>query len=91
MMSGNDRKIKRVPVKETTWKNLHQLKEAGQSYDELLARMIKREHDWRDWKMIAEIERTGEYVAFDPEELLRDDISYPPVREENPGDNENSG
>jgi len=72
-MSGIDRKIKRIPVKETTWRNLHELKEAGQSYDDLLTRMIQREQDWRDWKMIAEIDRTGEYVAFDPDEILKED------------------
>ena len=67
-MSGIDSKIKRIPVKETTWRNLHELKEAGQSYDDLLTRMIQR-----DWKMIAEIDRTGEYVAFDPDEILKED------------------
>ncbi len=72
-MSGIDSKIKRIPVKETTWRNLHELKEAGQSYDDLLTRMIQREQDWRDWKMIAEIDRTGEYVAFDPDEILKED------------------
>ena len=72
-MSGIDSKIKRIPVKETTWRNLHELKEAGQSYDDLLTRMIQHEQDWRDWKMIAEIDRTGEYVAFDPDEILKED------------------
>jgi len=35
--------------------------------------MIKREHDYRDWKMISEIEKKGEFVAFDPEEILNRD------------------
>ena len=65
--------IKRIPVKEPTWKDLHDLKEAGESYDELLSRMIRRERDYRDWKMVVEIEETGEFVAFDPDEILRDD------------------
>lgn len=72
-MSGIDSKIKRIPVKEATWRNLHELKEAGQSYDDLLTKMIQREQDWRDWKMIAEIDRTGEYVAFYPDEILKED------------------
>ena len=72
-MSGPGTTIKRIPVKETTWKNLHKLKEAGQSYDELLAAMIQREQDWRTWKMIAEIDRTGEFVVFDPDEILQED------------------
>ncbi|KAF1073561.1 hypothetical protein [Methanogenium sp. MK-MG] len=48
--------IKRIPVKEPTWRNLHDLKDAGQSYDELLAGMVRRERDYRDWKMINETE-----------------------------------
>lgn len=69
--AGNQ--IKRIPVKEPTWRSLHDLKEAGQSFDELLSGMIRRERDYRDWKMIAEIDSTGEFVAFDPEEIMRDD------------------
>ncbi len=65
--------IKRIPVKEYTWKSLHDLKEAGQSYDDLLSRMIQRERDYRDWQMIVDIDREGEFVAFDPEEIMKDD------------------
>jgi len=65
--------IKRIPVKELTWMGLYDLKEAGQSYDELLAGMIQRERDYRDWRMITEIDRTGEFVAFDPEEIKKGD------------------
>lgn len=69
--SGSNQ-IKRIPVKEPTWRRLHDLKDAGQSYDDLLDGMIQRERDYRDWKMIAEIDRTGEFVAFDPDEILKD-------------------
>lgn len=71
--SDTGSQIKRIPVKEPTWKDLHDLKEAGESYDELLTRMIRRERDYRDWKMVVEIEEAGEFVAFDPDEILRDD------------------
>lgn len=47
-----------------------------------------RERDIRDWKMIAEIERTGEYVAFDPEELLRESADYPTPPEDTHGEYE---
>ena len=77
MIGGYDRKIKHIPVKETTWENLHTLKAPGQSYDELLAGMIKREHDWPDWKIITELDKTGEYVAFDPDEILREETGHP--------------
>jgi len=65
--------IKRIPVKEPTWKDLHDLKDAGQSYDDLLAGMIQHERDYRDWKIITEIDREGEFVAFNPEELMKGD------------------
>lgn len=65
--------IKRIPVKTPTWQDLHDLKEAGQSYDDLLAGMIRRERDYRDWKIITEIDRDGEFVAFNPEELMKGD------------------
>jgi len=53
-------------VKEYTWKSLHDLKEAGQSYDDPLSRMIRRE---RDWRMIVDIDWVGEFVVSDPEEM----------------------
>ena len=65
--------IKRISVKEPTWKSLYDLKEAGQSYDELLTGMIQRERDYRDWKMITDIDRTGEFVPFDLEEIMKGD------------------
>ena len=65
--------IKRIPVKEPTWVSLYDLKEAGQSYDELLAGMIQRERDYREWKMITVIEKSGEFVAFDEEEIMKGD------------------
>lgn len=64
---------KRIPVKEPTWRDLHDLKGAGQSYDDLISEMIRRERDYREWKMVAEIDKSGEYVAFDPDEIMKDD------------------
>lgn len=65
--------IKRIPVKEPTWRDLHNLKEAGQSFDELIAAMIRREQDFREWKMICEIDRKGDFIPFDPDEIMKDD------------------
>jgi len=65
--------IKRIPVKELTWRSLHDLKEAGQSYDDLLSMMIRRERNCRDRQTIVGIDREGEFVAFDPEEIMKDD------------------
>jgi hypothetical protein len=62
--------IKRIPVKEPTWRSLHDLKDAGQSYDDLLSQMVRRERDYREWKMINEIDQTGEFVPFNPEKIM---------------------
>lgn len=67
------KQIKRILVKEPTWRGLHDLKEAGQSYDELLSGMILRERDYRYWKMITGIDQTGEFVAFDPDEIMKEE------------------
>jgi len=56
--------IKRIPVKEPTRRVLHVLKDTGQSYDDLLTVIIRREREYRDWKMITGIDRDGDFVAF---------------------------
>jgi len=35
--------------------------------------MTRRERDYRDWVMITGIERAGDFVAFDPEEIMKGD------------------
>ncbi|WP_048149017.1 hypothetical protein [Methanolacinia paynteri] len=62
--------IKRIPIKEPTWRELHDLKKSGQSYDDLISEMIEREQDYREWKMIAEIEEKGDFIPFNPEDIL---------------------
>ncbi|MDS0282600.1 hypothetical protein [Haloarcula onubensis] len=37
---------KRIPVTEERWKELSELKEAGETYDDLLGELIQ-EHQWR--------------------------------------------
>jgi hypothetical protein len=32
--------------------------------------MVRRERDYRDGKTITEIDRAGEFVAFDPENIM---------------------
>jgi len=57
----------------TTINVLHINKQVCLSYDDLLAGMTRRERDYRDWKMITEIDRDGDFVAFDPEEIMKGD------------------
>lgn len=54
---------KRIPVTEERWKELNELKDAGQTYDELLADLI-REHNRRHLA-----ERAREVREAESEEL----------------------
>lgn len=54
---------KRIPVTEERWKELNELKNAGQTYDELLAELI-REHNRRQLA-----ERAREVREAESEEL----------------------
>ena len=69
----NQNEIKRIPIKVPTWQSLHELKEAGQSYDNLIAGMIKREKDFRDWQMVMEIDQSGEFEPFDADQIINGD------------------
>ncbi|NLV10712.1 hypothetical protein GOC74_12335 [Halomicrobium mukohataei] len=59
-MSGAN---KRIPVTEERWKELNELKQAGETYDELLDELIQ-EHQRRQLA-----ERTREVREADSEEL----------------------
>lgn len=54
---------KRIPVTEERWKELNELKDAGETYDDLLAGLIQ-EHQRRELA-----ERTREVREADSEEL----------------------
>ncbi|ABD40072.1 hypothetical protein Mhun_0301 [Methanospirillum hungatei JF-1] len=71
----NQNEIKRIPIKVQTWQSLHELKKAGQSYDNLIAGMIKREKDFRDWQMVMEIDQSGEFEPFEAEQIMNGDLT----------------
>lgn len=54
---------KRIPVSEERWKELHELKKAGQTYDELLEDLI-REHNRKEL-----MEKMSKAEEMDEEEL----------------------
>ena len=58
---------KRIPVTEERWKELNELKQAGETYDDLLAELIQ-EHQRRRL-----VERTKEVREADSEELTSHD------------------
>lgn len=54
---------KRIPVTEETWRDLHSLKEAGQTFDELVSELIEER---KKAQFVADMEerRDGEFVEL---------------------------
>lgn len=61
-----------IPVSKSTFCDLYTLKDPEQTIDDLISVMIQREWDLRDWKRISEIDRVGEFIPFNPEEMMQD-------------------
>ena len=56
---------KRIPVSEEIWKELSGLKQAGQTFDQLLAEIIEREKKYRLRQDMKKIEAEDEFVELD--------------------------
>ncbi len=56
--------IKRIPVSETIWKELSEMRKAGQTYDELLAELVDRVKKARLADDIRRLEEESEYVPI---------------------------
>lgn len=55
---------KRIPVSPEIWEELSRLKEPGQTFGELLRKMIEREKKARLLKDMKRIEKTAEFVEI---------------------------
>ncbi len=56
---------KRIPVTEKIWAELSRLRNAGQTYDELLAEMIEERKKARLFEEMRRIEERGEFVELE--------------------------
>ena len=58
---------KRIPVSETVWKRLGEAKQAGETYDLLLRKMLQAYHRMKLMEKMATVEQqsTDELVALD--------------------------
>jgi predicted CopG family antitoxin len=65
-MLMSDTATKRIPVTEKTWQEISELKQPGQTFDELLSRMAEREKMHRLVNDLKRIEEEEEFVAFEP-------------------------
>lgn len=59
---------KRIPVTEDRWRDLHDLKQPGQTFDELLAELVRERKERELAKMLREKREDGEFVEVDPED-----------------------
>lgn len=58
---------KRIPVTEERWRELHDLKEPGQTWDEVIEDLVEEHKERRLTDMIREKREEGEFVEVDPE------------------------
>jgi predicted CopG family antitoxin len=56
--------VKRIPVSEAIWKELSEMRKAGQTYDELLAELVDRVKKARLAEDIRRLEEECEYVPI---------------------------
>ena len=56
---------KRIPVREDTWKELNDIKEAGQTYDMLLQELMEKEKKERLKRDAERILRTQKFYDLD--------------------------
>lgn len=56
---------KRIPVSEERWRELGEMKDAGQTYDDLLQEMIREYKEHRLAEMVRKKREDGEFVEVD--------------------------
>jgi predicted CopG family antitoxin len=56
---------KRIPVSEERWKELGEMKDAGQTYDDLLQEMIENHREHRLAEMVREKRENGDFIDVD--------------------------
>ena len=62
-------KTKRVPIKEPTWKELGKMKEAGQTYDDLIKELIQEANRSKLAQKIRESKEKDEEELISVDEL----------------------
>lgn len=62
----SDTATKRIPVTEKTWQEISELKQPGQTFDDLLSLMADREKMHRLANDLKRIEEDEDFVDFEP-------------------------
>ena len=58
-------KTKRIPVSSGVWKEMHEIKEAGQTYDDLLEELIELKKKARPYAHLRKIEEDSEFIPLE--------------------------
>jgi predicted CopG family antitoxin len=58
-------KTKRIPVSPKIWKKMHEVKEAGQTYDDLLEELIELKKKARLYEYLKKIEKSSESLPLE--------------------------
>ena len=58
-------KTKRIPVSPGIWKEMHEIKEAGQTYDDLLEELIELKKKAQLYTHLRKIEENSEFIPLE--------------------------
>ena len=59
---------KRIPVSEKRWKQLGEMKDAGQTYDDLLAELIEGHREKQLAEMVRKKRESGTFVEIEEDD-----------------------
>lgn len=63
-MTGQECATKRIPVSPSTWETVHQLRKPGETYDDVIKNLIRRDSETRLIEETERIRGRGKYVPL---------------------------
>jgi len=63
-MTAQECATKRIPVCPSTWETIHQLKKTGQTYDDFINELIRKDSETRLIEEMARIRKRGTYAPL---------------------------
>ena len=63
-MTGQECATKRIPVCPSTWETVHQLRKPGETYDDVIRELIRRDSEIRLIEEMERIRKRGNYVPL---------------------------
>jgi hypothetical protein len=63
-MTGQECATKRIPVSPSTWETVHQLKKPGETYDDVIRNLVRRDSETRLIEETRRIRKRDRYVPL---------------------------